>query len=437
MLAVSLIGLAQNNYTLEQLKDSAKVNNSALKSARYDAQAAREQRKEAFTKYFPNVSAGGLWFAANKGMTKTEIDPSQYLDPNLAQILAQILPAETMAALGNPISIEMMKNGLLGSVMAVQPVFAGGQIVNGNKLAKVGEEAGALQLRLAENEAARGVEEYFWQLVSLEEKVKTVNAVEQLLSDINKNVSAAVDAGVVLRNDLLQVQLRQNDIESQKLKLNNGIRLVKMLLAQLCGLQEDEFTIEYNLREDLPMAAREDHAAALPQTAEYQLLGKQLEASQLQKKMEVGKYLPTVAVGAAYSYHNLLDRDRSFGMIFAMVRIPISDWWGGSHAIKRKKLAVLKAQEDLDSKSRMLRIRMQNAWNGVEESWEEYSISLKSIEQAQENLRIYKNCYDAGTSTMTDLLQAQLLYQQAMDKKTEAYSAYMIKLLEYNQALGK
>jgi outer membrane protein TolC len=80
---------------------------------------------------------------------------------------------------------------------------------------------------------------------------------------------------------------------------------------------------------------------------------------------------------------------------------------------------------------------MQNAWNGVEESWEEYAIALKSIEQAQENLRIYKNCYDAGTSTMTDLLQAQLLYQQAMDKKTEAYSAYMMKVLEYNQAIGK
>lgn len=436
-LAVCLVGLAQNNYTLEQLRDSAKVNNSALKSARYDAQAATEQRKEAFTKFFPNISAAGVWFATNNGMAKVEIDPSKYLSPGIAQILAQILPAEAIAALGNPISIEMMKNGLLGSVMAVQPVFAGGQIVNGNKLAKVGEEAGQLQLQLAENEAVHGVEEYFWKLVSLKEKVKTINAVEQLLNDINKNVSAAVDAGVVLRNDLLQVQLRQNDIESQKLKLNNGIRLVKMLLAQLCGLQEDDFTITYALREDLPMVPREDHAAALPQTTEYKLLGKQLEATQLQKKMEVGKYLPTLAVGAGYSYHNLLDRDYNFGMIFATVRIPISDWWGGSHAIKRKKLAVLKAQEDLDSKSRLLSIRMQNAWNGVEESWEEYAIALKSIEQAQENLRIYKNCYDAGTSTMTDLLQAQLLYQQAMDKKTEAYSAYMMKVLEYNQAIGK
>ena len=202
-LAVCLVGLAQNNYTLEQLRDSAKVNNSALKSARYDAQAATEQRKEAFTKFFPNISTAGVWFATNNGMAKVEIDPSKYLSPSIAQILAQILPAEAIAALGNPISIEMMKNGLLGSVMAVQPVFAGGQIVNGNKLAKVGEEAGQLQLQLAENEAVHGVEEYFWKLVSLEEKVKTINAVEQLLNDINKNVSAAVDAGVVLRNDLL------------------------------------------------------------------------------------------------------------------------------------------------------------------------------------------------------------------------------------------
>ena len=148
--------------TLQQLKDSALRNNIALRNARRNINAAREQRKEAFTKYFPNVSGTGLWFNANKGMAKMDIDASGMISPELGATLAQMLPAEALAALGNPVSISMMKNGTIGSLMAVQPVFAGGQIINGNKLAKVGEEVSRLQLKLSENEVEKTAEQYFW-----------------------------------------------------------------------------------------------------------------------------------------------------------------------------------------------------------------------------------------------------------------------------------
>ena len=151
-------------YTLEQIRDSALRNNIAIRSAQYNIEAARQQRKEAFTKYFPNVSGTGLWFNANKGMAQTTLNPSESLSPELGTTLAQMLPAEALAALGNPVSISMMKNGTIGSLMAVQPVFAGGQIINGNKLAKVGEDVSRLQLQLSENEVEKTAEQYFWQL---------------------------------------------------------------------------------------------------------------------------------------------------------------------------------------------------------------------------------------------------------------------------------
>ena len=66
--------------------------------------------------------------------------------------MAQQMPPQVLADLGNPINVSMMKNGTIGGVTAVQPVFAGGQIVNGNRLAKVGENVSRLQLQLSENE---------------------------------------------------------------------------------------------------------------------------------------------------------------------------------------------------------------------------------------------------------------------------------------------
>ena len=350
-------------YTLEQIKDSALHNNIAIRSARYNIQTAQQQRKEAFTKYFPNVSGTGLWFNANKGMAKMDMNPSEFISPELGATFAQMLPAEALAALGNPVSISMMKNGTIGSLMAVQPVFAGGQIINGNKLAKVGEDVSRLQLQLSENEVEKTAEQYFWQLASMQEKMKTIEAVDTLLAGIHKDVDVAVRAGLVMPNDLLQVQLRQNDIESQRLKLRNGISIVRLLLSQYCGLSDTTFVLSF--KTDMPTFAQHS-AFNLQSLPEYQLLNKQVEATGLQKKMAVGQNLPSVAIGAGYNYHNLLDRSHSFGMVFATVSVPISDWWGGSHAIKRRKIEHQKAQEQLEDNAQLLQIRMQNAWNCVQ-----------------------------------------------------------------------
>lgn len=422
-------------YTLQQLKDSALNNNIAIRNARHSIDAAKQQRKEAFTKYFPNISGTGLWFNANKGMAQTTVTPSEVMPPSLSATFAQMLPAEALVELATPIPLSMLKNGTVAGVTATQPVFAGGQIINGNRLAKVGEDVSKLQLRLSENQVEKATEQYYWQLVSLQEKMKTITAVEALLADIKKDVDMAVRAGVAMRNDLLQVQLRQNDMGSQRLKVENGISVLKLIMAQYCGLRDTAFSVKPNYSQ---MAAAPSSLsttiAALP---EYQLLQKQVEAASLQHKMEVGKNLPTVAVGAGYNYHNLLENNHTFGMVFATVSVPISDWWGGSHAIKRRKIEQQKAQDQLADNSELLVIRMQKAYNDVVEAQQQLQIAQRSIEQAEENLRLNRDYYRAGTSKMSDLLEAQLLYQQACDKQTDAFADYHNKLLEYKQATAQ
>lgn len=442
--------VAAQTYTLEQLKDSALHNNIAIRNARLSIEAASEQRKEAFTKYFPNVSGTGLWFNANRGMAKMEMNPSEMIPAEIGSMMSQMLPVEALAALASPVSISMMKNGTIASVSAIQPIYAGGQITSGNKLAKVGEDVSRLQLQLSENEVEENVEKYYWQLVSLQEKTRTLDAVDTLLASIHKDVEVAVRAGVAMRNDLLQVQLRQNDIESQRLKLQNGIFIVKQLLGQYACLTPSPVGEEsiYNFEVAVPRLDQqdcllpslnregqgEDLLGLLP---EYQLLQQQVEATNLQRKIAIGKNMPTVAVGAGYNYHNLMDNDHTFAMIFATVSVPISDWWGGSHAIKRKKAEYQKAVEQLEDNAQLLQIRRQNTWNGVQESYQQLLLAQRGIEQAEENLRLNRDYYHAGTARISDLLEAQLLFQQARDKQTDAYADYQNKLLEYKHSVGQ
>ena len=435
--------------TLQQLKDSALHNNIAIRNAKQSVEVAKQQRKEAFTKYFPSLSGTGLWFNADKGMAKMDMSPSEFISPEIGNTLAQILPAEMLAAIGSPISMTMMKNGTIAGITAIQPIFAGGQIVNGNRLAKVGEDVSRLQLQLSEKEVEKQTGQYYWQLVTLQEKMKTIKAVQTLLADICKDVEVAVRAGVAMRNDLLQVQLRQNEVESQEVKLQNGINIIKLLLGQYANLTPTPSPKDNGIAYDFEIAMPdiEQQEVILPsllekeqgvrQLPEYQLLQKQVEATDLQRKMEIGKNLPMLGVGAGYNYHNLMENDRTFGMVFATVSVPISDWWSGSHAIKRQKIQQKKAIEQLEDNSQLLKIRIQKAWNDVQEAYQQLAITRRSIEQAEENLRMNRDFYRAGTCRMSDFLEAQLFYQQARDKHTDAYANYQNKLMEFNQSIGK
>ena len=412
-LVTSLWG--QTTYTLEQCQTMALEHNSKMKNAKNNLEGAEQTRKEAFTNYFPTVSATGMGFNANKSTVEMTLAPGM--------------------------GMSLLKNGMIGGVTAVQPVFAGGQIMNGNKLAKVSVEVNELQLKQSENEVRLTAEQYYWQIITLKEKQQTLATVDTMLDRLCKDVTIAVNAGITTRNDLLQVQLKKNEIASMKINLENGLSLSKMVLAQYTGMENTDFELLSDIRMDeLPVfvsTLQLDHSVALILTPEFHLLEKNVEANKLQQKLSVGKNLPTAGVGVGYMYHNLLDQDRSFGVVFASVSVPISGWWGGSHAIKKQKLQVRNAENELTDRSELLMIRMQQIWNDLEDSYKQLGIAHNSIEQATENLRLNNDYYRAGTTKMGDLLEAQSLYQQSRDKYVDAYSQYQTKILEYKQATGR
>ena len=211
---------------------------------------------------------------------------------------------------------------------------------------------------------------------------------------------------------------------------------MKMVLAQYCGLSDTAFALSY-VDSLTVFTPSDDQNRAVAATTEYKLLEKQVRAADLQKKSELGKNLPSVAVGAGYNYHNLLDNDRTFGMVFATVQVPISDWWGGSHAVRRAEINRQKAEDQLSDNAELLKIRIHKAWNGVTQARQQLEIARLSINQAEENLRLLRDSYAAGVCKMSDLLEAQLLFQQSRDRYTEAFSGLKISEAEWRLSGGE
>lgn len=421
-LSFYVAGFSQSIYSLEECKKLALENNTKIKNSILDVEMSKQTQKEVFTKLFPNVSAMGFIAKSNEGMLQKQI----HMPPILSSFL-------------DPINLEFFKEGKTANISAIQPLFAGGQIVNGNKLARIGVEVNELKVKMTENEVNQLTEKYFWQIVSLKEKTKTIDAIEAQLNEIHKTVTVAVQAGIATNNDLLKVELKQQSVESARLKVENGIKVSKILLKQHIGVSDSLFDISFSEFPQIlsPVQFYSSPNSAVLNRTESQLLDKSVEAAIIQKDMAIGKNYPILAVGASYIYHDLLNNNTDFGMVFATVSVPISSWWGGAHAIKREELKLQQTQNTSQNAKEMMQVEIQAKWNELEEAYKQVLISEKSIISAQENLRISKDYYNAGMSSLSDLLEAQTALQNTLDQRTEAKTNYQTKLSLYLQAIGK
>lgn len=265
---------AQHVFTLDKCLEEALNSNMRLKNAENDLLAAKQSSREAFTKYFPSLSASGGGFMADKGLVQMELQPEM--------------------------KMSMLKDGIVGGISAVMPIFSGGQIVNGNKLAEVGVEVSRLRRKQSVNEVLFTTEQYFWQVVMLKEKLKTLNVLKAQLMRVHNDVQVSVDAGLTTRNDLLQVQLRENEVQSGCIQVENALNVACNLLAQYIGHSRDSIDVSFTMTDSLPDSPDELYRSpesSLILTNEYHLLRQNVQIARLQHKLAVGKNLPTVAIG--------------------------------------------------------------------------------------------------------------------------------------------
>lgn len=410
---------AQKLYTLDECHALALENSAKVKNSRFEVAAAEQTSKEAFTNYFPNISAAGTLFKASEGMAQMDMT----------------LPVPGIP----PLSMEMLKDGKAAGVTLLQPVFMGGRIVNGNKLARIGKQVSEYQLALTEDEVEASVNQYYWQIVALKEKLRTLATLDAQLDGLYNDVSAAVEAGVTTRNDLLRVELQQQNIAANRLKVENGLSITKMMLCQLIGVDKNDFDIAFDNFPPVvsPLDCYIEPETGLANRAESKMLDKSVEAANLQLRMKRGENLPSVSVGAGYIYHDLMEKDTDFGVVFASVSVPISSWWGGSHAIKREKIKKMQTENTRQDSREMMLVEIEAKWNELQEAYQQVLLSQKSIESATENLRLNNDYYKAGTVSLSDLLDAQSLMQQSHDQYAEACTSYQQKRLAYMQATGR
>lgn len=478
LLACALMNAhAQQKLTLQQCLDNAVKYNHTLQQAQTEIDIAVEQKKEAWTLHFPQVAANALAFKTFKRLFYEDKSGAQRVltdDPETLQTITDVCSMiggfEPNLDLLAPIDMTYRNwfhgfdAGYAGTLSAVWPLYVGGQITNGNKLAKIGIQAAELKKIISEREVLQQVTDCYWKLATIKYNLHTIEAAEKQIAAVKERVQALLDAGVITRNALLQVNLRDQELQSTRVKLENGDKLLRLLLANQIGITDRDIDIVVPSEEDIPVLPVYDADGSLNRT-ELRLAQKGIEAEQIKVKLERGKLMPSVALGVAMfraatnlsSINSSLDveikgplaefapdqtkfhkdfsyqptKSQNVGVSFASVTIPISQWWGGTHAVRRQKLRVQQARITYDDAKEKVALDNQSAYLKVTEAYKQIEIAQESVKQADENLRIHSEQYDVGTITISDLLDAETLNRKAQNQLSSAIADYQVKLADY------
>ena len=430
-------GFSQRTLTLAECQRLALANNVAMKISRLEQAAAAYIRIKARTNYFPDVSAGAIYFDASKALMEINTAGGNLpvYDGNPLH-----LPTATQFAYFPSSTTSLLQEGKIGYIDILQPIYSGGRILNGNRLASLAEDVSGEKSKLVAKEIQLKTEEQYWQIVSLADKKGTVDKYEELLHRLSGQVEDAFASGLVMRNDVLKVKLKQSEVLLKKSKLENGRKLAMMAFCQYIGIPFDSTLVLAASwpKIDSPASYYVDPQTTLRNRSEYRLLEKSLRAEKLQTRMKRGEWMPQVGIGSRTMVTKFDEGNRrTMAVFFGMISIPISDWIGGAAELEERSVKEEIAATNLQNHSELLLLQMEKAWQDFNDSYRQVQLNEEAKAQAEENLKVNEDSYRNGLTSITDLLEAQALVQQSVDGFIDSHVDYIIKQRRYVQMINE
>lgn len=347
----------------------------------------------------------------------------------------------------------IMRGTYLAGITLTQPLYAGGKIVAGHRLAKIGEEAAGEQLRKTKTEVIYDADNAYWSYVSVLEKQKMMEALSARMDTLFSQVGASIEAGMAVDSDLLTVKAKRSEVLYQKQKVESGVRLCRMALCRIVGVPFDtQIEVADPMSGDSPRIDTEVDIVGRP---EMKLLQSQVDAAKQQVRMTRGDWLPSLAIVGGYvNFGNIRMKtmvdagDGTFtpyeqkigqglGTAMLSLSVPIFKWGQNYYKVRKAKIDVDNALLDLQKNERLLTLEANQASMNLNDSYLLLEAAEDAMAEADENLRVMKNRYDASMATLSDLLEAQSQWHQSRSNLIEAITQTRICVTDYLRATGR
>ena len=407
--------------SLEECRRMALENNESLQRADNAALQACLDKRVALAAWFPKIegTATGVYMFENLDVMGMELQ---------------------------------MKGMYMAGITLQQPVYAGGKLAAGSRLAKLGEESAAQDQRKTRMEVIASADHAYWTYLATLKKVGMLETYAALMDTLCMQLEGSVEASMAIANDLLQVKAEQGQIRYSLQKARNGAELCRMALCHEIGLALDAKVCLSDTVLDVSVPGPEE--VSIEERPELALLRYQVEARKQQAKMTLGDMLPTAGLAVGYTYVGNVDMrtmvstgqgsmpydyQMDFGIPLAMlaVKIPLTEWGAGAQKLRKSRIEVRNAELELRQNERLMTIEAQQAALRLGEGQSLMETARLSVEHATENLRVMQDRYRVQMCSLGDLLDAHAQWQQARSDLIEAQTQYRIDETEFLKTTGR
>ena len=442
--------------SLDSCISLALQNNKALLSAQKLSERYGHDVKYYRANFFPNFKlvASDVWSNAQgtlgedlfAGLTG---GVNQFLT-GLAQ-LGHFTSAEQMQAVqalgqqmgGYSKGIEYeFGNVFQAGITLEQPIYMGGKVTTAYQMSKLGHRMSQQGAELSRTQVIVQVQEAYALVVRANEMHKVAVKYDSLLTSLLTDVQNAERRGIRSRNDVLKVQVKLSEAELQLRQAENGQRLAAMNLCHYVGLPLTT-SIQVDSEAFTMTGVHPDRAADVSDRPEYQVLSMKAELAAKQVKLQRADYLPQVVLGATYTYMNGLEvagskmLNEPVAGVMLNVTVPLYHANAGIHKVKAARLEAERARLEQEDLIEQMNLELAQAANNLDEAYLEVELSRKSMAQTEDNLHSSRSGYNHGTESLSDLLEAQTLWQQAYAKLANAKANLFVAATKYQKAAGR
>lgn len=410
LLAVT--AAAQTPLSLQQAVSMALEKNPQRKMAVADQRAAVAGVQEARSGLLPRV---GFTESATRGNDPVYVFGTRLRQERFTVADFALNRLNTPTPIGNFSSRFSGNWNLFDSFANVKSVAR----------AKDLQRAAGRQLERADQETIfRVVQAYLGLLLAQKQQDVAEQSVKTAQAILDRS-KARYESGVVVQSDLLSAQVRLAGRQEELIRARNNLAFAAAQLDTAMGVPADQqFQLSQALSQStLPQAALDDlekHALASRPDL------KQIEAQQMAQERSVS--IAKSAFGPRLNAFGGWETDSS-----TLSQVQGNNWVAGLElqldlfqgGAKKAQLTREKALQERmaaahQAASDQVRLEVRRAYYDFDSARQQVGVAQAAVGQAEESMRINQNRYDAGITTITDLLTIEEAMRRAQTDYWEA-----------------
>lgn len=412
LLFFPILGFAQENQqekylSLKEAIQFAKNQNKSIQAANIEEEAVDEERRTFNKAALPSVFAGSSYQRFSNLTLFT--DGLQHADSGPRK------PSPNSANAGIEVLFNIYSGGHLRSLQKEQNSRL--KVAKLNTLDTSGDIAFQTASQYLELVRLNELQQFILdQLKRARVRLENINS---LYKNQKVTKSDVLRAQVTLSNVELSLQQNQNDIAiaNQKLAILTDLPdVIKIIPIDSAGIEKPEI-------ESLSSLVEKTETSSFS----VQKAGENIELQRTKVKTVQSDNMPTLSFNGAYGIHypNYLffppvDQAYSVGFVGLKAQYEISSIYKNKERLTAAKMRVNEAELIQKEKIDKVRSEIKAYYIKYDEALNRISVNQKSAEQAKVNYKIVNTKYLNQLSLLTDLLDADNLYQESRQNLVKA-----------------